>query len=165
MTLAELREQLGGTVTPIEFDEYVAQLECKSPEAHRALYRGMGSEELQRGVYCRECGDTFQAWLSKQDNKVGKGRRPKLREGLRDEVWEAFGNRCFHCGCEAHFLDAIGVERTIQHVPPYVVVGHEAWFYPYCSWCNQDAAGRWKRWEAMATRLDILDYFRAGIDP
>jgi hypothetical protein len=168
MTLAELRKEHGSVTAPL-FDQHAAGLVCKycgkGPNivGAPALVRGTGTDQEERRVTCRHC-DRFQEWLSKTENKVGRGPRPKLRTGTIGDVWEAFGNRCLHCGCEAHFLAAIGVERTVQHVPPFSVVGHEAWLFPYCSWCNQDAAGRWQRWDAVARRLQLVDYFRAGMD-
>jgi hypothetical protein len=100
-------------------------------------------------VVCRDCGG-FLFWLKKDKNSA---KRPGLKKGTIPEVWEAWGNFCVHCNLSREALQILGLELTIQHCPPYSATGHEGYYLPYCSWCNQEAASRKKQREALLRRI------------
>lgn len=150
-------------MTITEFEESKAAFECKWCGVVGKCERGSGAEREQYGVRCQSCGKHI-FWLAKDRNhsKVGLNKRPALKRGTIEDVWAAFGDRCLHCGVHRKVIEALGLECTVQHVPPYHVVGHESLLYPYCSWCNRDAEIRWKHMETLAKRFNLLDYFHSG---
>jgi hypothetical protein len=70
-----------------------------------------------------------------------------------EKVWEAGGNCCAHCGLGAEKIELLGLQRTRQHCPPFKENGHEGYFIPLCSWCQQHSATKMKQLESMIDRL------------
>ena len=100
-------------------------------------------------LYCEDCNRhiTFTS-KSIQPNK-----RPKLAKGTTDEVWAEASGYCAHCGLSEEQIDFLGLQRTVQHVPPFKVNGHEGYVIPLCSWCQQSSATQMKQLEALIARL------------
>ena len=100
-------------------------------------------------LYCITCG-RYQRYL-------GKGKRPARRppDGISvDEVWEGSKGHCAHCGLHESTLEILGIGRTKQHVPPFVVNGHEGTYQiPLCDWCQQNSASQMRRLKCMVDRL------------
>jgi len=101
------------------------------------------------GVRCSVC-KLHNGFLRKEKN-IDK--RPMIKPGKRQQVWEAWGNRCVHCGLSLDELQALGVMRTVQHAPPYCVVKTDESLLPYCDWCQQDSTTAMKRRTALLKRI------------
>lgn len=100
-------------------------------------------------VRCGSC-NTFYRWLSKEKNDQ---KRPPLAKGTIPEVWERFGNYCACCGLHDEDLKVLGIGRTVQHAPPYAVVGDKATLLPFCQWCQANSATENTKLLALVKRL------------
>lgn len=91
-------------------------------------------------------------WLSQQE---AYDRRPKRPSGdpTVEEVWEANGNHCAHCGLSAQQIEFLGIGKTKQHVVPFKDEGKDGPLIPLCAWCQQDSAAQMKRLTALIARL------------
>lgn len=105
----------------------------------------------QNALYCGKCGAWIK-WLPKDKNHQPE-KRPKLKAGTTKEVWDNARGHCAHCGLSTEYLELLGLERTVQHVPPYKINGHEGYLIPLCSWCQQDSARTMKKLETIVSRL------------
>lgn len=104
------------------------------------------------GVWCLAC-NKFQFWLS-----IDRGvqHRPRLARGTLDDVWEAWGRHCSHCGLSEESLDTLGLARTVQHAPPAKALnGKTLYLLPYCSWCQQHSATTMKQLESLVARITV----------
>jgi len=100
-------------------------------------------------LFCIDCG-RYLKYLAK--HKTLKTKRPK--GGLKPaEVWAEFSDHCSFCGLSGGEIDYLGLERQIQHVPPYSENGHE-YALPICSWCQQTSAANMKRLRSLIERLN-----------
>jgi len=100
-------------------------------------------------LFCIDCG-RYQKYLAQ--NKTLKTKRPKTgRKPL--EVWAEFSDHCSFCGLSGGEIDYLGLERQIQHVPPYSENGHE-YALPICSWCQQTSASNMVRLQSLVKRLE-----------
>ena len=125
-------------------DNYTSCPRCKSTD----LYTEERGSQI--GQYCRPCGGRWLKWIPKveQPNK-----RPKLAEGTIDQVWEESLDHCAHCGLHEDQLVFLGLQRTVQHVPPFKINGHDGYLIPLCSWCQQHSATQMKQLESLVLRL------------
>lgn len=101
------------------------------------------------GAQCRNCRCII--WFKKETTP--KSRRPPIDSTVRDQTWRQYGDTCVHCGLSKESLSTLGLSLTVQHVPPYCEVGHKATLLPYCQWCQQDSATKWKQRTSLLTRL------------
>lgn len=133
MTVDEFLEQAGS----------IACIYCRSTElATREKFQHIE-------LYCISC-NRHQRYLSKKKKPDVRPREPR---GLLDEVWQEAKGHCAHCGLHESTLELLGVGRTMQHVPPFKVNGHDGYRIPLCDWCQQHSAGQMKRLEALVNRL------------
>lgn len=100
-------------------------------------------------LFCKTCG-RHQRYLGKLKQP---DKRPKLKAGTVGEVWAASADHCAHCGLDGETLDTLGLWRTVQHVPPFVVNGHDGYLIPLCNWCQQHSASEMKRLKSLIERL------------
>jgi hypothetical protein len=101
------------------------------------------------GIWCRGCG-RHQFWLSIDR---AESHRPALKRGTTEQVWNAWGNCCAHCGLSESELARLGIGRTVQHCPPFAEANHNANFIPLCDWCQQQSASWMKRLKSLLDRL------------
>lgn len=116
-----------------------------------------GSEDLyleeqgpQIAQRCNPCGGRWLKWVPKSEQPA---KRPKLLHGTTEEVWAKAGGHCAHCGLSTENIEILGLQRTVQHVPPFKVNGHEGYLIPLCSWCQQHSATKMKQLESLIARL------------
>jgi hypothetical protein len=139
-------------MTTAEFDELAADMPCKYCGEVGKLRRGTGSEQAERGVWCRAGGcDRHQFWCSKPGNDT-RIKRPALKRGTRLEAW-GNGSCCVLCNEPREVLDALGVELQVQHWPPFCEAGHDAELLPVCAWCHQFGTSQMKRIDSLVDRL------------
>ena len=118
-------------------------IKCGSPELDtRQKYQHIE-------LFCVGCG-LHQRYLSQKANIK---KRPPLPRGTATEVWAGSDGHCAHCGLDSETLELLGLEKTVQHVPPFCVNGHEGYAIPLCSWCQQDSASRMRRLQSLVDRL------------
>jgi hypothetical protein len=117
---------------------------CKSPDLFTQ------EKVNQIGLYCRPCGDRWIKWIPKSEQP---NKRPKLTSGTADEVWAESKGYCAHCGLSEEQIEFLGLQRTVGHVPPFKVDGHDGYVIPLCSWCQQHSATQLKQLEALIARL------------
>lgn len=133
-------------MTVEEFESQRGQLACLYCKSFDLDVR----EKAQHiELYCKACL-RYQCFLSKGKQP---DKRPKLAKGTVDEVWQESSGHCAHCGLGEEMIDTLGLQRTIQHVPPFMVNGHEGYLIPLCSWCQQHSASEMKRLTSLIDRL------------
>jgi hypothetical protein len=136
-------------MTRAEFEEKRAGLFCRT-------CRGKGDFRIEDKppsggkVICNICG-CYQFFLAIDR---AESHRPALKHGTIEQIWQAWGRHCVCCGLNESEIYALGLERTIQHAPPFSLAGHETNFVPFCSWCQQFSAGQMKRLKALVARLN-----------
>jgi len=131
-----------------EFDAQRGTLNC--------IYESCGDVNLDTRksnqhieLFCKTCG-RHQRFLAKTKQPDS---RPKLKAGTVDKVWKGSFDHCAHCGLDGETLETLGLWRTIQHVPPFGVNGHEGYLIPLCNWCQQHSASEMKRFTSLIDRL------------
>jgi transcription elongation factor Elf1 len=107
----------------------------------------------EKGAHIELVCDSCGRWLKYlAQHKTLKTKRPK--SGLKPaEVWAEFSDHCSFCGLSGGEIDYLGLEKQIQHVPPYSETGHE-YALPICSWCQQTSATNMKRLQSLIERLN-----------
>lgn len=124
---------------------------CRGCGARDFLLKPREHDPDQNELRCKACNSHIK-WLPKA---IQPKKRPPVMsaECSIEQVWEAAGNCCGHCGLSSKDIDFLGLQKTRQHVPPFKEGGHNGYFIPLCSWCQQDSATKMKRIEAMIDRL------------
>lgn len=135
MTVDEYQEQ-AGTIRCVYDNCKSYELDTRNSNQHVELF-------------CRSCG-RHQRYLGQSTQPK---KRPKLASGTLDEVWAESGGVCAHCGLNEDTLEILGLHRTVQHVPPFAVNGHEGYLIPLCNWCQAHSAIEMKRLTALVERL------------
>ena len=135
-----------------EFEERKPELACSKCGSPRLSIRDDCPEvHPGGGVWCGDegCG-RFQYWLGKDR---AENHRPRLKSGTIDQVWDAWGSHCAHCGLSREYLSVLGIGLTVQHVPPFKENEKDENLIPLCNWCQQDSASKMKRLETLVKRL------------
>lgn len=135
-------------MTVDEFEKQRGRLACVYSDCRSTLLDTRPKNQHIE-LYCKTC--------NRNQRFLGQGKhpdkRPKLKRGTLDEVWEAASGHCAHCGLNESDLEMLGLHRTVQHVPPFAVNGHEGYLIPLCSWCQQNSASEMKRLKSLIDRL------------
>ena len=101
-------------------------------------------------------------WLRKRNANDRKPVRPS-GDPTTEEVWQANGNHCAHCGLSAAQVEFLGIGKSKQHVIPFKDAGEDGPLIPLCSWCQQDAASQMKRLQSLIGRLSAKMAMPPGI--
>lgn len=96
-------------------------------------------------IRCNGCGRS--GGYLRLDKNID--RRERLPAGTLESVWKEYGGYCAHCTLDEKALDLLQIARTVQHVPPYKKVGHDAKLIPLCAHCQADATTAMKRRESV----------------
>ena len=91
-------------------------------------------------------------WLRKRSAEERKPVRPGA-DPTTEEVWQANGNHCAHCGLSGEHVEFLGIGKSKQHVLPFKDGGEEGPLIPLCRWCQQDSASQMKRLQSLIARL------------
>ncbi len=100
-------------------------------------------------IVCQVCTRN-QGYLKKDQ---ATPRRPPLPRGTLRQVWDDWGNHCAICGLSADELDDLRIGRTVQHVPPFSVVGDNGYLIPFCDYCQRDSSTQMNRMRVQIERF------------
>ncbi len=140
-------------MTKKEFDECRDTLTCQGCHIAGHIHAQEAAFPHEWEIRCQNCGRHIR-FLKKEKNK---DKRPTLKPGTIDRVWEEYGNRCACCGITAkNIIEVLGIGRTVQHAPPYKYVKNEGKLIPFCTWCQNFSASRMKELEAHIKRVKAL---------
>jgi hypothetical protein len=134
-------------MTVQEFVDHAGSLSCAYCQSLELATRRKPPNHIE--LYCISCG-RHQRYLAQSSQGTN---RPKLKAGTLDEVWAEARGHCAHCGLSSEMLEILGLHRTIQHVPPFAVDGHEGYKIPLCSWCQAHSATEMKKLSSLVERL------------
>ncbi len=135
-------------MTRDEFESVKGTLPCKQCGLKNLEVRGAAPPH-ESMVFCLDCNG-FQRFLKKDR---ATPRRPPLPRGTLRQVWDDWGNHCGICGLSADELDDLRICRTVQHVPPFSVVGDNGYLIPFCDYCQRDSSTQMNRMRAMIDRF------------
>ena len=129
----------------IQFAEVKGQAACDYCGSFELMTR---EKAMHVELFCDSCHRHIK-YLS--HGKQLKTKRPN--GGLKaPEVWAEFSDHCSFCGLSGAEVEFLGIQREIQHVPPYSENGHE-FALPICTWCQQTSAANMKRLQSLIKRL------------
>lgn len=148
---AQLAHGQGGrsAMTENEFYERREGLRCRFCDANGLGVVRPTDHHPGGGFRCVDCG-RFGEWFKLEKNKA---KRERLKPGTIDRVWAAWGDVCACCNCSTVMLARLGITRTVQHVPAYKQVGHDARLIPFCRWCQDRSAAEMRRMETLSGRI------------